>query len=140
MGILVAFATLNPREKFLVFFILPVEAWWVAVVYGLFETWPILQDLVLSNSPMWNDNVAHAAHFGGMIVGFVWIKWGERIARLIRRGPPKRQEVFSDRTPEEEDAEMDRILDKIRDEGLDSLTLREKMFLHEMSRKRRREQ
>jgi membrane associated rhomboid family serine protease len=139
MGILVAFATLNPREKLLIFFILPVEAWWVAVVYGLFETWPILQDLVFSRNPTWGDNVAHAAHFGGMVVGFVWIKWGERIARLMRRGSARREEVFSDRTHEEEDAEMDRILDKIRDEGLDSLTLREKMFLHEMSRKRRRE-
>ena len=137
MGILVAFATLNPREKFLVFFLLPVEAWWVAVVYGLFETWPILKDLVFSQNPMWGDNVAHAAHFGGMVVGFVWMKWGERIARLLRRGSAPREKVFTGRTPEEEDAEVDRILDKIRDEGLDSLTLREKMFLHEVSRRRR---
>jgi membrane associated rhomboid family serine protease len=137
MGILVAFATLNPREKFLVFFLLPVEAWWVAVVYGLFETWPILKDLVFSQNPMWGDNVAHAAHFGGMVVGFVWMKWGERIARLLRRGSAPREKVFYGRTPEEEDAEVDRILDKIRDEGLDSLTLREKMFLHEVSRRRR---
>jgi len=137
MGILVAFATLNPREKFLVFFILPVEAWWVAAVYGLIETWPILKDLVFSQNPMWGDNVAHAAHFGGMVVGFVWMKWGERIARLLRRGSAPREKVFTGRTPEEEDAEVDRILDKIRDEGLDSLTLREKMFLHEVSRRRR---
>jgi len=137
MGILVAFATLNPREKFLVFFILPVEAWWVAAVYGLIETWPILKDLVFSQNPMWGDNVAHAAHFGGMVVGFVWMKWGERIARLLRRGSAPREKVFTGRTSEEEDAEVDRILDKIRDDGLDSLTLREKMFLHEVSRRRR---
>ena len=137
MGILVAFATLNPREKFLVFFILPVEAWWVAAVYGLIETWPILKDLVFSQNPMWGDNVAHAAHFGGMVVGFVWMKWGERIARLLRRGSAPREEFFYRRAPEAEDAEVDRILDKIRQEGLDSLTLREKMFLHEVSRRRR---
>jgi hypothetical protein len=92
---------------------------------------------VFSQNPTWSDNVAHAAHFGGMVVGFVWMKWGERIARLLRRGSAPREKVFTGRTPEAEDDEVDRILDKIRDEGLDSLTLREKMFLHEVSRRRR---
>ena len=43
MGVLVAFATLNPRAKFLVFFLVPVEAWLLAVLYAVFETWPIVQ-------------------------------------------------------------------------------------------------
>ena len=136
MGILVAFATLNPREKFLVFFLLPVEAWLVALVYGLFETWPMFKDIVYGPSPLRDDNVAHAAHFGGMVLGFVWIKWGWRLGRLWTRRPVRivRRPAI-DRTPENE-AELDRILRKIHNEGLHSLTLRERLFLQDVSRRR----
>ncbi len=138
MGILMAFAVLNPRVKFLVFFLLPVEAWWVALAYAVLETWPIFRDLVLSPEAVWKDNVAHAAHFGGMAVGFAWIKWGGRLGRLLRpQGSGRAAETFVARAPDEEEAELDRILDKIHGEGLDSLTLRERMFLQEISRKRR---
>jgi membrane associated rhomboid family serine protease len=138
MGILVAFAVLNPRAKFLVFFLLPVEAWLVALLYAGFESWPIVRDLFLSTQPQFADNVAHAAHFGGMVVGFVWIKLGHHLDRLLGRDKPRRAEPFVERQPDEEEAELDRILDKIHREGLDSLTLRERMFLQEISRKRRR--
>jgi hypothetical protein len=37
---------------------------------------------------------------------------------------------------DDEEEEEDRILQKIHDEGLDSLTPREKMFLQEMTRRR----
>ena len=68
------------------------------------------------------DNVAHAAHFGGMVVGFVWMKWGDRLGRLLGRGAGRRTaQPFVLRPPDEEEAELDRILDKIHREGLDSL-------------------
>jgi membrane associated rhomboid family serine protease len=135
MGILVAFATLNPRAKFLLFFLVPVEAWWVALGYAALETWPIITNL---SSGVWTDNVAHAAHFGGMVVGFVWIRFGHRLSHLVRPQVERSQAPFVERPPDEEEAELDRILDKIHNEGLDSLTLRERMFLQEISRKRHR--
>jgi membrane associated rhomboid family serine protease len=135
MGILMAFATLNPRARFYVFGLLPVKAWAVAVIYGLFETWPIINDLVLA--PMrWTDNVAHAAHVGGMALGFVWIKWGRRIAARLGRGGGAGRRVI-DRSRQDEQAELDRILEKVHSHGVDSLTLREKLFLQEMSDKYR---
>jgi len=137
MGVLVGFAALNPREKLLVFFILPVEAWWVALVYGVVETWPLLTAILTGVVPR-GDNVAHAAHFGGMVVGFIWIKWGYRIADWLRGLMVSDRPAFVDRRPDEEEAEMDRIIDKIRDLGLDSLTTGEKMFLQDMARKRRK--
>jgi membrane associated rhomboid family serine protease len=137
MGVLVGFATLNPREKLPVFFILPVEAWWVAAIYGIFETWPLLAALVTGNVPR-GDNVAHAAHFGGMVVAFLWIKWGFHIADFVRGLMVTDRPAFVNRDPQAETQEENRILDKIHAQGIDSLTTSEKMFLQEMSRKRRR--
>jgi membrane associated rhomboid family serine protease len=137
-GVLVGFATLNPREKLYVFFILPVAAWWVALVYILYETWPLVVDFVYGPTAV-RDNVAHAAHFGGMIVGFLWIKWGYHFAEAMRGLTVTDRPRYVDREPDEEEAEMNRILDKIRDSGIDSLTTGEKMFLQEMTRKRRGE-
>jgi len=129
-GILVAFATRNPRAEFLLFFIFPIEAWIIALVYVLVET----RHVVLALMHGWMvDNVAHAAHFGGMVLGFLWIKWGDRVGRGWRGRvrPPRERPGL--RTTAEEQAEMDRILEKIHREGVESLTLREKMFLQEMS-------
>jgi len=137
MGVLTAFATLNPRVKLLIFFVIPAQAWWVAVGYGLYETWPLAKALLSSSGYDWSDKVAHAAHFGGMVLGFVWIRWGERIRLKWFSGPQRSQGTYLADEPDEEEAELDRILDKIKAQGLDSLTTREKMFLQEVSRRHR---
>ena len=129
-GVLVAFAVLNPRAIFLLFFILPIQARWLALAYVLIETRHILIALGYG----WTDGVAHAAHFGGMVLGFVWIKWGYRIwAALGRRRSRQRDAgAFFRRDVDRDRAELDRILKKIHEEGVGSLTTREKMFLQEM--------
>ena len=130
-GILVAFATLNPRAIFLVFFVLPVEARWIAIIYVIIET----RHVFMSLKEGFGDNVANAAHLGGMVVGFVWMKWGSRVAEELRWQSRRAERRPFDRTRQEEQAEMDRILQKIHDQGLDSLTTRERFFLEEMTRK-----
>jgi membrane associated rhomboid family serine protease len=137
MGILMAFATLNPRTKLLLFFLIPVEAWWAALGYAALETWPIIDALFLNPGVALTDNVAHAAHFGGMVVGFLWIRGGGRLAGMLRPRVVRQAARPPEPPSDEEEAELDRILDKIHKEGLDSLSLRERMFLQEMSRKRR---
>ncbi|HET6440933.1 MAG TPA: rhomboid family intramembrane serine protease [Phycisphaerae bacterium] len=138
-GILVAFATLNPRAIFLLFFVFPIEARWVAIIYALVETRHIVGGLTKG----WTDNVAHAAHFGGMALGFVWMKFGDHVAawRRYHRGSARSQHTSQGRGREakdeaKEEAEVDRILKKIHEEGIDSLTPREKMFLQDTSRRR----
>jgi membrane associated rhomboid family serine protease len=136
MGVLMAFACLNPRAEFLIMFIVPMEAWLAALFYALYETWPIIKDIAYGPSPVRADNVAHAAHFGGMVLGFLWIKWGSLVDRF-RAGRPEFKVVRDVAPPTDEDEdEEDRILQKIHDEGLDSLTTGEKMFLQEMTRRR----
>jgi membrane associated rhomboid family serine protease len=136
-GILIAFAMQNPHAKFLLFFLVPIEAWWLAVCGVVIDTWPLMESLLFH---VREDNVAHAAHFGGMVVGFIWIWGGRRIGQLLRPVLRPRPTAYVERPPDEEEAELNRILDKIHREGLDGLTLRERMFLQEISRKRRGEE
>ncbi|HUU93949.1 MAG TPA: rhomboid family intramembrane serine protease [Phycisphaerae bacterium] len=132
-GVLVAFACRNPRAVFLLFFFLPIQARWLALIYCLAETRHIFVGLRYG----WVDGVAHAAHFGGMVLGFVWIKWGTRIVARMPRGARRPRPGSFERNREREKAELDRILKKVHERGVDSLTLREKMFLQDVGNKYR---
>lgn len=132
-GVLVAFACRNPRAVFLLFFILPIQARWLALIYCVAETRHIFVGL----SHGWSDGVAHAAHFGGMVLGFVWMKWGTRIVARIPRGTRRPRPGSFERNRQREQAELDRILKKVHERGVDSLTLREKMFLQDTGSKYR---
>lgn len=73
-GILLAFGMLYPnREMYIMFIPVPIKAKWMMLGYGLIE-------LFLGAAGV-NDGVAHFAHLGGMIVGFVmlyyWKKRGD---------------------------------------------------------------
>jgi len=130
-GVLVAFAVLNPRAIFLLMFIIPIQARWIALLYVLVETRHVFMGLLHG----WTGNVANAAHLGGMALGFVWMKWGPWLAGALRRGVRRRRPRVPERSEAEQQAELDRILDKIRQAGLDSLSIREKMFLQETAKK-----
>ena len=76
MGIFVAFAYLFPNTELLIMFIpIPVKAKWVCLVY-------ILIDLFAGFGQMQGDNVAHFAHLGGALTGFIivfiWNKTNRR--------------------------------------------------------------
>lgn len=67
-GIMVAFATLFPNTLLYLYFAIPVKAKWA--ITGL-----IAFDLIggLSSNP--GDNVAHFAHLGGALVGFLMVRY-----------------------------------------------------------------
>lgn len=71
-GILLAFGMLFPNtELYLMFIPIPIKAKYFVLGYGLLEVF-----LGLQNSA--GDNVAHFAHLGGMLFGFILIKyWGK---------------------------------------------------------------
>lgn len=67
-GILLAFGMLFPNtELFLMFVPIPIKAKYFVVGYGLIE-------LFLGMRNAAGDNVAHFAHIGGMLFGFLLIK------------------------------------------------------------------
>lgn len=71
-GILFAFAYLFPNtELFLLFFPFPIKAKYFVLFYGLYELYKGVH-----RTP--GDDVAHYAHLGGLLIGFLVIKFWER--------------------------------------------------------------
>jgi len=70
-GILLAFGMLFPNTLLYIYFAIPVKAKYFVIVYGLLELYA-----GLSNNPA--DNVAHFAHLGGMLFGFILLKYWQK--------------------------------------------------------------
>ncbi len=65
-GCLVAFGYLFPNTKIYIYFFIPLKAKWFVLLYAGFEL-----SMAISNSA--GDNVAHVAHLGGALVGFLLV-------------------------------------------------------------------
>jgi len=145
LACVIAFATLFPDREItlLVFFILPVtlKAKYMALLAIAFDIFPLLAGA--------DVGVAHLAHLGGMLVGYLYIKqlgygmtprWllalqraGAALTPLIAGLKPQRRNLSPDDSRSERDEYMhevvDPILDKIAREGMQSLTRREQQIL-----------
>ena len=154
-AILLAFGMTFPTERmFIIPFPFPIKAKWLIGGYIVIEVWSAL------NTP--GDGIAHMAHLGGMLFGFLLIRYWRKhpnieqrfngqngfFQQMKKQYENKRRNTFhyqpSTETPrweehkeKEEDsarqAEIDAILDKIRKSGYDSLTKEEKKKLFEQS-------
>jgi len=153
-GLIAAFAGLFPHQRLtlLLFFVLPITL--TARTLLIASAAIAVFGLLLAS-----DNVAHGAHLGGMLAGFILIRWGDNLRislsnwrplqarqrkrELVRaavvRGRPWRTtptETEVELPPEEFiSKEVDPILDKISAHGLQSLTDRERRIL-EAARKK----
>jgi len=144
-GLLLAFAMNWPDAQIYLYFLFPVPAKWFVGVLGAFTLFATVRGS--------GGGVAHWAHLGGMATGFVMLRYGERMGRGLKQaffkdrpahvrvepgGPPVRPvpERRSRRGVDGDSLdEVDRILDKIRETGMSSLTDEERAFLDEMSRR-----
>jgi len=72
-GLLVAFGMLYPNAELLILFIpVPVKAKWIIPIY-------ILLELSLGVANVEGDSIAHYAHLGGALIGFILIKlWKDK--------------------------------------------------------------
>ena len=145
-GVMLAFAWRWPDAPIYVWGILPIKAKYMVGILGLGALWATMQAGRAGG-------VAHWAHLGGLVTGFVYLKYGESIAARWNRlrgrsgattGPGVSHSigVIRRRRPTggargDNLDEVDRILDKIREQGMDALNSREREFLDEMSRKYR---
>ena len=150
LGVAIAFALFWPDAELVIFPIpIPVRArTFVAVIVGL----DVLGALYF------NDGIAHIAHVGGALFGYVFF----RLQALSRRSPhpppravervvmvqsggaepehrtppaPLRQRRRPDADPVA--AEVDRVLDKISEKGIASLTPAERRFLDEVAKQKK---
>jgi membrane associated rhomboid family serine protease len=71
-GVLLAFGMLFPNTVLMLLFPpIPIKAKWLVIIYGGIELW-----LGLSQP---GSNIAHFAHLGGMLFGFILIMyWRKR--------------------------------------------------------------
>ncbi|HXF96472.1 MAG TPA: rhomboid family intramembrane serine protease [Gemmatimonadales bacterium] len=134
-GVMVGFARFWPRARVLVYGIFPVEAWFlilIMIVLTLFGT-----------AGFGAPGVAHFAHLGGAVGGFLYLRVTEShssAARFrARAAPPPRPVADSDLErwkridrgamhPVNRE-EFDRLMTKIAEAGPGSLTRDERMFL-----------
>jgi len=73
-GILLAFGMMFPNMLVYIYFLFPIKAKWLVILYGGIEIFS-----GISSNP--TDNVAHFAHLGGMIFGFFMIMYWRKRAR-----------------------------------------------------------
>ena len=147
-GLLLAFALKWPNAEIYLYFLVPVKAKWVVGFLGFITVYAMVRGS--------GGNTAHWAHLGGLASGFVFLKYGDGIGaglqKLVWKEKPRSVKVERSTGPKSPpkaprgrrkvngDAldEVDRILDKIRASGMDSLTPKERGFLDEMSRRYRK--
>ncbi len=158
-GLMLAFALNWPNAPIYIYGIFPVKAKWL--VAGLFVL-TLLEGLTNAGGP-----IAHAAHLGGLVAAFLYLKadWrpkamlgrrpgtpvrsaresGSRKVGIVARREAKRatrvRTADVDEPAEKDERrmldEVDRVLDKISEQGMSSLTSAERKLLDEVSRKRR---
>ncbi|MCK6543619.1 rhomboid family intramembrane serine protease [bacterium] len=134
-GILLAFGMTFPDQIIMMSFLFPIKAKYMVMIYG------VITFMNIANPS--GDNIAHLAHLGGMVFGFLYLKkeWFKRkmqetpkprtaerppvtppvMTVQSRPKPPEPKQVIRDR--------VDEILDKINEVGYDKLTAEEKEIL-----------
>lgn len=70
-GLLLAFGMMFPEQMIYIYFAIPIKAKYFVILYGLIE---LFTGIYNSNA----DNVAHFAHLGGMLFGFILIKYWQK--------------------------------------------------------------
>ncbi|MBC6697834.1 rhomboid family intramembrane serine protease [Hymenobacter puniceus] len=71
-GVLFAFGFLFPQQSLIIFPIpIPIKAWLFVTLYTAYELYQGIH-------PVPGDNVAHFAHLGGMLIGFIVLKIWQR--------------------------------------------------------------
>lgn len=128
-GILVAYAMLFPNRLVYVYFLIPVKVKYLVIFLVAIE--------FLSTYRA--DGVAHFAHLGGALIGFLYLRYNLRwrlrkwslseLVQRLREDRMVRKREEGDKLMEEVDA----ILDKINKVGYENLTRREKKILDKAS-------
>ena len=78
-AIIVAVATRFPRQEVWLFGMLPIQLWLIAVVLVALDLFPILTELRYGSA---GGGVAHTAHLGGALLGFLSVCYQERFRSL----------------------------------------------------------
>ena len=134
-GVMLAFAMFWPREKILIWGIIPVEVRVLVIVTTVLALY--------SGFAGAGRGTAHFAHLGGYLGAYLYLIWLDRTSgarqfrRKVAKAGPKVEKAITgqwknlnlDGVHDLTKEEVNRILDKISAEGVGSLTEQEKLFL-----------
>ena len=122
LGMLAAGAILFPNMRVLVLFIFPVKLRIVAVILAFISILTLLRPERIGNAG------GEAAHLGGMVAGVIYVFSESWRAKLkIKIGADRwERKIAAQRNLQ---VEVDRILQKVHDSGIHSLTSKEKKIL-----------
>ena len=73
-GVLLAFGMMFPNQYIYIYFALPIKAKYFVAIYGALELWNGIM-----NDP--DSNIAHFAHLGGMLFGYLLITYWRKSSR-----------------------------------------------------------
>lgn len=134
----ILFALNFPHRTVLFFFVIPMPMWVVAVIIVAMDALGAVNR---------SGNVAYTAHLGGAAFGYLYYRWGIRLERWLptqvwqkslRRKPKLRVIDAESADDDDTDRRVDEILQKIQEQGQDSLTGRERRILEQASREYQR--
>ena len=136
-GIMVYAACMFPRRRINMVFIQPEMRYFV----GFFVFLGVYYQLMgLRQSA--GDNVAHSAHLGGALWGFIAFKLSKKGIVVSGVGPvawlQRKRAEGAQRSKRREQEALDRILDKVKQQGMAELTPPERRFLEKVSKRSRK--
>ena len=131
LGVMVAMATLRPRQRVLFLFVPVTLAFLALLFFGI----TLFQAALQWKAAESGGGVAHLVHLGGIVYGFLAVKlrwiFADPIAALERARAARAFERRQD-----DEARMDQLLEKINREGMSSLSRSEREFLKRVSSRR----
>jgi membrane associated rhomboid family serine protease len=133
-GLMFAFAKFFPTQQFLMFFLFPVQARYAVIIIGLVELLSIM-----SRGP-----VAHVTHLGGALFAFLYFRLEDRGAAVLDKFKDRKvarvQKAVKKKEEEIDQAmvDIDPILKKISQHGIQSLSKDEKEKLEKASELKRK--
>ncbi len=178
-GVMLAFARRWPDEVVYLFAVIPIKVRWLVLALAVMS---LVSGIAATSDVGSTTNVAHLAHFGGFLTGWLYLRMfaitdGQRLRpriaalpdtpdetpRAVPRGPLRPREKPDDEVdeivqrsraavannrpgfpvatqprpaePRTPAMDLDLLLDKISQHGIDSLTGEERRLLDEVSRK-----
>jgi membrane associated rhomboid family serine protease len=126
------FALNFPHRQVLFMFVLPMPMWVAALIALVID---------VRGAMVRSGNIACTAHLAGATFGFMYYRFGWRLGSWITRLPSlpmRRKPRLRVHAPNEEDElneKVDAILQKIQEQGQDSLTWNERRLLEKASRR-----
>ncbi len=149
-AVMVCYAMRWPEDRWYFFYVIPIKAIWMVGILAAMDAYPLLMGLGGGGG---HSNVAHSAHLGGMLFGFLYARNHWQLEPLLDRvtfsNPLKRRpklrvvrdhdepshpELRPRRNEAQLQSRLDELLAKITEQGQASLTESERNELNEASR------